>query len=107
MSYHTVLPMEDNAEQWHESDLNQLQRGDHFMDMKDNEVTLWKNESNNPKAPAYKGKGLIDGKEKAASLWHNTSKAGKVYLKLKLEEPYNNGAGSRPESTQIKDEIPF
>jgi hypothetical protein len=107
MSYHIVLPMEDNAEQWHESDLNQLQHGDHFMDMKDNEVTLWKNDSDNPKAPAYKGKGLIDGKEKAASLWHNTSKAGKVYLKLKLEEPYNNGAGSRTESTQIKDEIPF
>jgi hypothetical protein len=107
MSYHIVLPMEDNAEQWHESDLNQLQHGDHFMDMKDNEVTLWKNDSDNPKAPAYKGKGLIDGKEKAASLWHNTSKAGNVYLKLKLEEPYNNGAGSRTESTQIKDEIPF
>ena len=105
MSYHTVLQMEDNAEQWHESDLNQLQHGDHFMDMKDNEVTLWKNETDNPKAPAYKGKGLIDGKEKAASLWHNTSKAGKVYLKIKLEEPYNNGGGT--ESKPIKDEIPF
>ena len=105
MSYHTVLPMEDNAEQWHESDLNQLQRGEAYMDMRDNEVTLWKNETDNPKAPAYKGKGLIDGKEKAASLWHNTSKAGKVYLKIKLEEPYNNGAGR--ESQPIKDEIPF
>ena len=105
MSHHEVLPMEDNAEQWHENDLNQLPRGDHFMDMKDNEVTLWKNESDNPKAPAYKGKGLIDGKEKAASLCHNTSKAGKVYLKIKLEEPYNNGGGT--ESKPIKDEIPF
>ena len=101
-----IIQMEEDDGQWHENDLNQLQRGDHFMDMKDNEVTLWKNESDNPKAPAYKGKGLIAGKEKAASLWHNTSKAGKVYLKLKLEEPYN-GTGSRTESTQIKDEIPF
>ena len=97
--------MEEDDGQWHENDLNQLQRGDHFMDMKDNEVTLWKNESDNPKAPAYNGKGLIDGKEKAASLWHNTSKACKVYLKIKLEEPYNNGAGK--ESQPIKDEIPF
>ena len=96
---------EDNAQAWHESNLNQLQRGETHMDMRDNEVTLWKNETDNPKAPAYKGKGLIDGKEKAASLWHNTSKAGKVYLKIKLEEPYNNGAGK--ESQPIKDEIPF
>ena len=105
MSYHEVLPMEDDADQWHENDLNQLQRGEILMDMRDNEVTLWKNETDNPKAPAYKGKGLIDGKEKAASPWHNTSKAGKVYLKIKLEEPYNNGAGR--ESQPIKDEIPF
>ena len=100
-----IIPMEEDDGQWHESDLNQLQRGEAFMDMRDNEVTLWKNETDNPKAPAYKGKGLIDGKEKAASLWHNTSKAGKVYLKIKLEEPYNNGAGK--ESQPIKDEIPF
>ena len=102
-----IIQMEEDDGQWHENDLNQLQRGEAYMDMRDNEVTLWKNETDNPKAPAYKGKGLIDGKEKAASLWHNTSKAGKVYLKLKLEEPYNNGAGSRTVSTQIKDEIPF
>ena len=100
-----IIQMEEDDGQWHESDLNQLQRGEAYMDMRDNEVTLWKNETENPKAPAYKGKGLIDGKEKAASLWHNTSKAGKVYLKLKLEEPYNNGAGK--ERQPIKDEIPF
>ena len=100
-----IIQMEEDDGQWHESDLNQLQRGEAYMDMRDNEVTLWKNETDNPKAPAYKGKGLIDGKEKAASLWHNTSKAGKVYLKIKLEEPYNNGAGK--ESQPIKDEIPF
>ena len=100
-----IIQMEEDDGQWHESDLNQLQRGEAYMDMRDNEVTLWKNETDNPKAPAYKGKGLIDGKEKAASLWHNTSKAGKVYLKIKLEEPYNNGAGK--ERQPIKDEIPF
>ena len=100
-----IIQMEEDDGQWHENDLNQLQRGEAYMDMRDNEVTLWKNETDNPKAPAYKGKGLIDGKEKAASLWHNTSKAGKVYLKIKLEEPYNNGAGR--ESQPIKDEIPF
>ena len=100
-----IIQMEEDDGQWHESDLNQLQRGEAYMDMRDNEVTLWKNETENPKAPAYKGKGLIDGKEKAASLWHNTSKAGKVYLKIKLEEPYNNGAGK--ERQPIKDEIPF
>ena len=100
-----IIQMEEDDGQWHESDLNQLQRGEAYMDMRDNEVTLWKNETENPKAPAYKGKGLIDGKEKAASLWHNTSKAGKVYLKIKLEEPYNNGAGK--ERQPIKVEIPF
>ena len=100
-----IIPMEEDDGQWYESDLNQLQRGEAYMDMRDNEVTLWKYETDNPKAPAYKGKGLIDGKEKAASLWHNTSKAGKVYLKIKLEEPYNNGAGR--ERQPIKDEIPF
>ena len=63
-----IIQMEEDDGQWHENDLNQLQRGDNFMDMKDNEVTLWKNESDNPKAPAYKGKGLIDGKEKATRI---------------------------------------
>ena len=90
---------------WHQLQLEQRRREQESMDMKDNELTLWKNETENPKAPSYKGKGLIDGNEKSASLWHNTSKAGKVYLKVKLEEPYNGPA--RAESKTIKDEIPF
>ena len=32
-----IIQMEEDDGQWHENDLNQLQRGDHFMDMKDNE----------------------------------------------------------------------
>ena len=44
-----IIQMEEDDGQWHESDLNQLQRGEAYMDMRDNEVTLWKNETDNPR----------------------------------------------------------
>ena len=84
--------------QWYHQ--HQLEQEQYLMDMKDNELTLWKNETDNPKAPAYKGKGLIAGAEKAVSLWHNTSKAGKPYLKIRDEDPYH---GTKP----ISDNVPF
>jgi uncharacterized protein (DUF736 family) len=101
-----IIQMEEDDGQWHENDLNQLQRGETLMDMKDNELTLWKNDSENPKAPPYKGKGLVDGKAKAVSLWRNTSKKGDIYLKLKIEEPYV-AMGDSQKGRPIRDEIPF
>ena len=38
--------------QWYHQ--HQLEQEQYLMDMKDNELTLWKNEPDNPKAPAYK-----------------------------------------------------
>jgi hypothetical protein len=90
--------LRDDYQWYHQQQLEQEEQ--YCMDMKDNELTLWKNETDNPKAPAYKGKGLIAGAEKSVSLWHNTSKAGKPYLKIRVEEPY---LGTK----EIKDDVPF
>ena len=55
---------------------------------------LFKNNSDNPKAPEFKGSieipptltGRLD-----ISLWSYTSKAGKPYIKVIVQEPYKKG----------------
>ena len=92
---------EDTDDQWaHENELNQRQRKENLMDAKDNRVTLWQNETDNPKAPVYKGKGLVNGKEVECGMWKNTSKAGTTYLSLNFSEPY-------AKETSVASDVPF
>ena len=93
----------DNAQGWaNEDQLNQRRREETKMayEQKDNEVTLWKQEKKSEKSPSYSGKGLVHGKEVRAALWNNTIKAGEhqgeKYLKIKFEDPQDQGARPTP-----------
>ena len=98
----------DNAQGWaNEDQLNQRRRDEEkkmAYDQKDNEVTLWQQEKKSEKSPSYSGKGLVNGKEVRAALWNNTDKNGKTYLKVKFEEPRDQGAAPAPASDP---DIPF
>lgn len=42
----------------------------------------------NDKAPDYKGKVNVDGKDKQIALWVKKSKAGVPFFSVKIDEPY-------------------
>ena len=98
----------DNAQGWaNEDQLNQRRRDEEkkmAYDQKDNEVTLWQQEKKSEKSPSYSGKGLVNGKEGRAALWNNKDKNGNTYLKVKFEEPRDQGAAPAPASDP---DIPF
>ena len=98
----------ENAQGWaNEDQLNQRRRDEEkkmAYDQKDNEVTLWQQEKKSEKSPSYSGKGLVNGKEVRAALWNNKDKNGNTYLKVKFEEPRDQGAAPAPAS---EPDIPF
>ena len=98
----------ENAQGWaNEDQLNQRRRDEEkkmAYDQKDNEVTLWQQEKKSEKSPSYSGKGLVNGKEVRAALWNNKDKNGNTYLKVKFEEPRDQGAAPAPTS---EPDIPF
>jgi len=51
-----------------------------------NSGVLFKNESDNEKAPAYKGKINVDGKDYELAAWIREGKNGK-FMSLKVQEP--------------------
>lgn len=72
-----------------------------------NSGVLFKNESPNEKAPAYKGKINVDGKEYELAAWVKEGKSGK-FLSLKVQEPREK----KPKLTthdfnEIPDDPPF
>jgi hypothetical protein len=53
-----------------------------------NSGVLFKNESDNEKAPVYKGKINVNGKEYELAAWVREAKSGKgKFLSLKVQEP--------------------
>ena len=53
-----------------------------------NSGVLFKNESDNEKAPMYKGKINVEGKEYELAAWLREAKSGKgKFLSLKVQEP--------------------
>jgi hypothetical protein len=69
-----------------------------------NSGVLFKNESENEKAPAYKGKINVDGKDYELAAWVREGKSGK-FLSLKVQEPRK----AKPEQTiaEMPDDLPF
>ena len=51
-----------------------------------NSGVLFKNQSENEKAPAYKGKINVDGKDYELAAWIREGKSGK-FMSLKVQEP--------------------
>jgi uncharacterized protein (DUF736 family) len=70
-----------------------------------NSGVLFKNESDNEKAPAYKGKLNVDGTEYNLAAWIKTGKSGQKFMSLKVELPKPKAEPRKQEP--LEDDIPF
>jgi len=66
---------------------------------------LFKNESENEKAPKYTGKINVGGKEYELAAWIKEGKTGK-FMSLKVQEPRQKQAPQK-DFDDIKDDIPW
>jgi len=59
------------------------------FEQKDGTATLFKNDkqAENPAQPMYRGKGLVDGKEKEFAIWVKEGKRGK-YFSMTIKDAY-------------------
>ena len=69
-----------------------------------NSGVLFKNESENEKAPNYKGKINVDGKEYELAAWIRDGKKGK-FMSLKVQEPRQKKP--EPDLVAMDDDIPW
>lgn len=69
-----------------------------------NSGVLFKNESENEKAPAYKGKINVEGKEYELAAWIREGKKGK-FMSLKVQEPRQKKP--EPDLVAMDDDIPW
>jgi hypothetical protein len=69
-----------------------------------NSGVLFKNESENEKAPAYKGKINVDGKEYELAAWIREGKKGK-FMSLKVQEPRQKKP--EPDLVSADEDIPW
>ena len=78
-------------------------------EMKPNTFSLFENDKKgNEKAPDYKGRGLIDGKEVKIAVWKRKSQSGIEYLSGVVEESVKQ-ENTQPEPVKetTDDSIPF
>lgn len=76
-----------------------------------NSGVLFKNESENEKAPKYKGKINVGGKEYKLAAWIREGKSGAKFMSLKVTELNDNGS-AKPRAKQesfddINDDVPW
>lgn len=84
-------------------------------EIKDNTFSLFENDKKgNDKAPDYRGKGMVDGKEVRVAVWKRTSASGINYLSGTIEEPFKSSepaheepAKEEPIAEAVSDDIPF
>lgn len=76
-----------------------------------NSGVLFKNESDNDKAPSYKGKINVDGKEYELAAWVRVGKSGQKFMSLKVQEPYQKAPKPQPKKEEsfndLPDDLPF
>jgi hypothetical protein len=73
-----------------------------------NSGVLFKNETDNEKAPMYKGKINVDGKEYELAAWLREAKSGKgKFLSLKVQEPRQKQVPKQERFEDIESDIPF
>ena len=73
-----------------------------------NTGVLFKNKSDNEKAPNYKGKINVNGQELEIAAWVRQSKAGKKFLSLKVQEPRQKQEPKKEQSFEdMPDDLPF
>ena len=73
----------------------------------ENTGVLFKNESPNDKAPAYRGKINVDGKEYELAAWIREAKSGKgKFMSLKIQEPRKKQDAPK-EFADMDDDVPW
>ena len=79
------------------------------MENKLNKGAIFRNSKKEKESqPDYQGSINVDGKEKAISLWLNTSKDGKTkYFSASISEPYKKDSAPQTQNKQVIDEMPF
>lgn len=78
------------------------------METKINQGAIFKNDKKtSDKAPEYKGKINVDGKEYSIALWVRDSQSGMKYFSVKIEEPYQKAEASVPAEQKYDNNLPF
>ncbi len=73
-----------------------------------NSGVLFKNETDNEKAPMYKGKINVDGKEYELAAWLREATSGKgKFLSLKVQEPRQKAEKKTATFDDIESDVPF
>lgn len=73
-----------------------------------NSGVLFKNETDNEKAPMYRGKINVDGKEYELAAWLREAKSGKgKFLSLKVQEPRQKAEKKTATFDEIESDVPF
>jgi len=73
-----------------------------------NSGVLFKNETDNEKAPMYKGKINVEGKEYELAAWLREAKSGKgKFLSLKVQEPRQKAEKKTATFDDIESDVPF
>ena len=72
-----------------------------------NSGVLFKNESENEKAPAYKGKINVDGKDYELAAWIREGKSGQKFMSLKVQEPRQKKPEPAKDLVSMDDDIPW
>jgi len=72
-----------------------------------NSGVLFKNESDNEKAPNYKGKINVNGKDFEIAAWVRESKAGTKFLSLKVQEPREKKPKPVEKIEDMPEDLPF
>lgn len=82
--------------------------------MKEKTFSLFENDKKgNDKAPDWRGKGLIDGKEVRIAIWKRKSASGIEYLSGTIDEPFKPAEPAKEEPKEepiaeaVADDIPF
>lgn len=70
-----------------------------------NSGVLFKNQSENEKAPAYKGKINVDGKDYELAAWIREGKSGK-FMSLKVQEPRQKQTPQK-DFDDMEDDVPW
>lgn len=72
-----------------------------------NSGVLFKNQSENEKAPAYKGKINVGGKDYELAAWIREGKSGK-FMSLKVQEPRQKQAPApQKDFNDMEDDVPW
>ena len=71
------------------------------MDLKLNEGLIFRNKSDNEKAPLFTGQINVEGTNWEIALWPRENDNGKFYS-VRISEPYNKGKGKGKPQGELK-----